>query len=51
MESSLSPVVGNIFMEHSEKLALEAAEQKPSLWLRYFEIHVHVRFGLMVWTV
>ena len=34
MGSCLSRVVSNTFMEHSEKLALEAAEQKPSLWLR-----------------
>jgi len=37
MESSLSPVVSTTYMEHSEKLPPEAAEEKPSLWLRYVE--------------
>ena len=35
MESFLSPVVSNIFMEYFETLALDTAEQKPSLWLRH----------------
>jgi len=44
MESSLSPVVSTTYMEHSEKLPPEAAEEKPSLWLRMSKIQV--RFGL-----
>jgi hypothetical protein len=35
--TSLSPVVSNIFMEHFEKLALDSAQHKPSLWLRYVD--------------
>jgi hypothetical protein len=34
MGNSLLPIVGNIFMEHSEKLSLGLAQDKPSLWLR-----------------
>jgi hypothetical protein len=37
MGSSLSPVVSNIFMEYYEKLALDTAQYKPSLWLRYVD--------------
>jgi hypothetical protein len=37
MGSSLSPTVSNIFMEHFEKLALESAQHKTSVWLRYFD--------------
>jgi hypothetical protein len=33
MGSSLSPIVSNIFMEHSEKLALDSAQHEPSVWL------------------
>jgi hypothetical protein len=33
MESSLPPIVSNIFMEHFEKLALDATQYKPSLCL------------------
>jgi hypothetical protein len=36
MGSSL-PIVSNIFMEHFEKLALDSAQYKPSLWLRYVD--------------
>jgi hypothetical protein len=32
-ESSLSPIVNNIYMEHSEKLALDSAQYKLLLWL------------------
>jgi hypothetical protein len=32
---SLSTIVSCIFTEHSEKLALDSALHKPSLWLRY----------------
>jgi hypothetical protein len=35
MGSSLSPIVSNIFMEHLENLALDLAQHKPSVWLRY----------------
>jgi hypothetical protein len=37
MGISLSPIVSSIFMEHCEKLALDSAQDKPSLWLRYFD--------------
>jgi hypothetical protein len=44
MGSSLSYVVSNIFIllitlgrGHSEELALDTAEQQPSLWLRYVD--------------
>ncbi|PNF31038.1 hypothetical protein B7P43_G17855, partial [Cryptotermes secundus] len=37
MGNSLSPIVSNIFMEHFEKLALDSAPYKPSLWLPYVD--------------
>jgi hypothetical protein len=37
MGSFLSPIVCNIYMEHFEKLALDSAQHKPSLWLRYID--------------
>jgi hypothetical protein len=37
MGNSLSPIVSNIFMEHFEKLALDSAPYKPSLWRRYVD--------------
>jgi hypothetical protein len=37
MGSSLSPIVSNIYMEYFEKLALDSAQHKPSLWLRYVD--------------
>jgi hypothetical protein len=37
MGSSLSPIVSNIFMENFEKLPLELAQHKPSLWLQYID--------------
>jgi hypothetical protein len=37
MRSSLSPIVSNIFMENFEKLALDLALLKPSLWLQYID--------------
>jgi hypothetical protein len=37
MGSSISPIVSNIYMEHFEKLALDSAQNKPSLWLRYVD--------------
>jgi hypothetical protein len=44
MGSCLSPVVSNIFMEHFEKLALDSAQHKRSLWKnwhwgRFFSKH------------
>jgi hypothetical protein len=33
MGSSLSPIFRNIYMEHFEKLVLDAVQHKPSLWL------------------
>jgi hypothetical protein len=35
--SSLSLTVSNIFMEHFDKLALDSAPYKPSLWLLYVD--------------
>jgi hypothetical protein len=35
MGNSRSLVVSNIFMEHSEKAALDIAHHKPAKWLRY----------------
>jgi predicted GIY-YIG superfamily endonuclease len=37
MGNSLSPIVSNIYMEHFEQLALNSAQDKPSLWLRYVD--------------
>jgi hypothetical protein len=37
MGSSLTPIVSSIFKEHSEKLALDSAQYKPSLWLQYVD--------------
>jgi hypothetical protein len=37
MGSSLSLIVSNIFMEHSEKLALDSAQHKPLVWLWYVD--------------
>jgi hypothetical protein len=34
---SLSPIVSNIYKEYFEKLALNLARYKPSLWLRYID--------------
>jgi hypothetical protein len=35
IRSSLSPIVSGIYVENFEKLALDSAQCKPSLWLRY----------------
>jgi hypothetical protein len=32
--SSLPPIVSNIFIQHFEKLALDSAQHKTSLWIR-----------------
>jgi hypothetical protein len=37
MGSSLARIVSNYYMERSEKLPLDSAQHKPSLWLRYVE--------------
>jgi hypothetical protein len=37
MGNSLSPIVSNIFMGYFEKLGLDLAQHKPSLWLRYVD--------------
>jgi hypothetical protein len=37
MGNSLSPVVSNIFMEHSAKIVLDTADHKPAKWLRYVD--------------
>jgi hypothetical protein len=44
VENSISPVVSNIFMEHSEEIELDTAEHKPAKQLRY----VNVTF--VVWS-
>jgi hypothetical protein len=33
----LSPIVSNIYIEHFEKLDLDSAQYKPSLWFHYFD--------------
>jgi hypothetical protein len=35
--SSLSPIIGNICMEHFEKPVLDSAQHKPSLWFLYVD--------------
>jgi hypothetical protein len=42
MGSSIPPIVSNMFMEHFEKLALDSAQHKSSLW--------HV-CGLATWSI
>jgi hypothetical protein len=37
MGNSLSLVVSNIFKEHSEEIALDTADHKPTKWLRYVD--------------
>ncbi|PNF20263.1 hypothetical protein B7P43_G15436 [Cryptotermes secundus] len=37
MGNSLSPIVSNIFTDHFEKIALDSAQYKSSLWLRYMD--------------
>ncbi|GJQ70462.1 hypothetical protein Trydic_g22875 [Trypoxylus dichotomus] len=37
MDSPLSPVVANLFMEQFESLAIETAVDKPTVWWRYVE--------------
>jgi hypothetical protein len=37
MGSSLSLIASSIFKEQFEKLALDCAQHKPSLWLRYVD--------------
>lgn len=37
MESLLSPVVANLFIEDLETRAIQIAEHKPKLWLRYVD--------------
>jgi hypothetical protein len=43
MGNSLSPVVSNIFTEHSEEITLDIADHKPAKWLR------HVDGTFVVW--
>jgi hypothetical protein len=40
MGRSLSPVVSNIILEFSQKLALDIAQQKPSPWFRHTDGHL-----------
>jgi hypothetical protein len=37
MGSSLFLVVGNIYMEYFQRLALDTTEHKPAKWLRYVD--------------
>jgi hypothetical protein len=37
MGSSLSPIVSNNYIEHSEKLALDSAQHNPLQWLQYVD--------------
>jgi hypothetical protein len=37
MGSSISPILSNIYKDHFEKLALDLAQCKPSLWLQYVD--------------
>lgn len=37
MSSLFSPVMANIYMKYSEKIALGTAPLKPTVWLRYFD--------------
>jgi hypothetical protein len=40
MGNSLSQVVSNMFMEHSEGIALDTADHNLTKWLRYVDIFV-----------
>jgi hypothetical protein len=45
---SISLTISNTYMEHFEKLALDSAQHKPSLWLWYvdtFVAHLHEQSG------
>jgi hypothetical protein len=48
--NSLSAIYSNIYMEHSEILALDPTQYKPSLWLQYvddeFVVWPHGQKGL-----
>jgi hypothetical protein len=37
IRSPLSPIVSNIYKKHFEKMALDSAQHKSSLWLRYVD--------------
>jgi hypothetical protein len=37
IELSLTPIFSSIYMKHFEKLTLDPAQHKPSLWLRYVD--------------
>jgi hypothetical protein len=39
MRSPLSPVIGNVFIESSEKAALERTDWRPPIALRYVDGH------------
>ena len=37
MDSVLSTIISNIYMEYFEEVALESAPLKPAVWLRYVD--------------
>jgi len=37
MESSISPVIATIFMEHFEKEVLQTTTRKSEVWFRYVD--------------
>jgi len=37
MESPISPVIANIFMEHFEKEAPQKRQKKPEVWFNYVD--------------
>jgi len=45
MESPISPVIANIFMEHFEKVVLQKTPKKPEIWFHYVDTFVIWRHG------
>jgi hypothetical protein len=42
MGSSLKPIVSNICIDHFDKMTLDSAQHKPSLWLRCNDVGIFV---------